>query len=355
LFLVLFLMIVIATLEHGLVAIGLVMILAVLCSQAAVALTAFWLVARWLADRTARPLVVSQAIAVVAGVAAANVLVRMVTLFGASAPGAEHGVIDLLRKFVVLQATDVRRLLFLVVPVGLYPVFALTALRRRDPIVDALALLLAASFGLYYVMAYYSLHYFVPAMILCLLLFWRTELARDEPRGAWFVPAAAAMVAVSLYLSLPVESGIYTATRDIGRRIDVSAITGYATAQNTAWAHLDDLAALFPKDMDPAVPDEAYGGSPLAFHVYAQQVRMLDAPRDYAFGPDATGAWRPTVINEAAFARDRVLKPPGSRGSRLYAVPRDLLFGRGTGDAGFPVLDFTPLARRLLAYVQSFR
>jgi hypothetical protein len=355
LFLALFLSIVTATFEHRLGAIWLLTVLAVLCSQAAVALTVFWLAARWIADREARPLVPAQAVAFVAGVVGANLLVRLVAVLGVPAPGGEHGLLDLLRKFVVLQFTDVRRLLFVVVPVGLYPVLALPALRRRTPSVDALALLLAASFGLYYVMAYYSLHYFVPAMIVCLLLFWRTELAGGPPRPAWFPPVAAAMVAAALYVSLPVEAGIYTATRDIGRRLDVSAITGYETAQNTAWAHLDDLSALFPKDMDPAVPDAAYGGSPLAFHIYAQQARTLDAPRDYAFGPDASGVWRPTILNDAAYARDRVLQPGGSRGSRLYDIPRDLLFGRGTAHAGVPVLDFTPLARRLLAYAQSIR
>lgn len=350
LFLALFVTLVLATLEHRPLAVYGLTILGVVCSQAAVAMTVFWLAARWVADPRARAVVPRQAVAFVAGVVSVSVIGVLLGALGVPAPGGEHGLLALLRKFVTLQVTDVRRLLFVFVPVGLYPVLALTRLSRREPVADALALLLAASAGLYYVMAFYSLHYFVPAMIFALLLFWRTELARTEPSGPGLGVAAGAAAAIALYVSLPVEAGIYTATRDLGQRIDVSAVAGYETAQNTAWAHLDDLSQLFPKDMDPAVPDQQYGGSPLAFHIYAQQARGRDdAAKPYAFAPDAAGVWRPVVRDEAAFARDRVLKPAGSRGAPLYDIPRDLLFQRGTEHAGFAVLDFRPLAKRLIA------
>lgn len=350
LFLALFVSLILATLEHRPLAIYGLTILGVLCSQAAVAMTVFWLAARWVADRQARTVVPSQAAAFVAGVVTVSLLGVLMSALGVPAPGGEHGLMALLRKFVTLQVTDVRRLLFVFVPVGLYPVLALTRLARREPVADALALLVAASFGLYYVMAFYSLHYFVPAMIFALVLFWRTELARTEPSGAGLGLLAGAAAAIALSLSLPIESGVYTATRDLGQRIDVSAIAGYDTAQNTAWTHLDDLSQLFPKDMDPVVPDAQYGGSPLAFHIYAQQARGGDdAAKPYAFAPDVSGAWRPVIRDQAAFARDRVLTPAGSRGAALYDIPRDLLFQRGTEHAGFAVLDFRPLAKRLIA------
>jgi hypothetical protein len=354
LFLALFLLVVTATLEHRLLAVFAMTVLAVLCSQAAVAMTIFWLAARWVTDREARDLIPAQAVAFIAGVVAVSALMRLLPLFGVPAPGDEHGLLDLLKKFVTLQLTDVRRVLFVLIPVGLYPVLALPALLlRRERTADAMALLLAASFGLYYVMAYYSLHYFVPAMVFSLLLFWRTELGTPVGRGRWFQPVAAALVVLSMYVSLPREPGIYTATRDIGRRIDVSAIPGWPTAQNAAYAHVDDLAALFPKDMEVSVPDALYGGSPLAFHVYAQQANSLDAPRDYELAPDASGVWRARVLNDTAYARDRVLTPSGSRGSRLYDVPRDLLFQRTADHAAFFVIDFRPLAKRVLARLQS--
>lgn len=350
LFLALFAGLVLATLEHRPLAVYGLTILAVLCSQAAVAMTVFWLAARWVADRQARELVPRQAAAFVAGVVTVSIIGALLGALGVPAPGDEHGLLALLRKFVTLQVTDLRRLLFVFVPVGLYPALALTRLSRREPVADAMALLLASSFGLYYVMAYYSLHYFVPAMIFALLLFWRTELARTEPSGPAMAPLAGAAAALALYLSWPVESGVYTATRDIGRTIDVSAVAGYETAQNTAWAHLDDLSQLFPKDMEPSVPEQAYGGSPLAFHIYAQQARGGDdAAKPYAFAPDAAGRWRPVIRDPAAFARDRVLTPAGSRGAPLYDIPRDLLFQRGADHAGFAVLDFRPLAKRLIA------
>lgn len=350
LFLALFVTLVLAMLEHRPLAIYGLTVLCVLCSQAAVAMTVFWLAARWIADRRARAIVPRQAVAFLAGVVSVSLIGLLMRALGVPDPGGEHGLLALLRKFVTLQVTDVRRLLFVFVPVGLYPVLALTRLARREPVADAVALLLAASFGLYYVMAFYSLHYFVPAMVFALLLFWRTELSRTEPSGAATGVLAAAATALALWVSLPIESGIYTATRDLGRMIDVSAVTGYETAQNSAWAHVDDLSQLFPKDMDPAVPGTQYGGSPLAFHIYAQQARGSgDSQKPYAFVPDTQGAWRPLVRDDAAFARDRVLKPAGSRGAPLYDIPRGLLFQRDADRAGFVVLDFRPLAKRLIA------
>lgn len=348
LFLVLLVGMMTASVEHRLGAMAAFTALAVLCSQAAAAMSIFWLAARWLADRAWRPRLPAQAAAFVAGVVAVAVLGRVAASLGAPQPGSEHGLVDLLKKFATLQFTDARRLLFVLVPAGLYPVLALPALRRRDPIVDALALCLTASFGMYYVMAYYSLHYFVPAMILALVLFWRTELGGAAARGPWFVPAAAAAALAALYVSLPQEPGIYTATRDIGRRIDVGAVQGYEAMAPVAFAHADDLQALFPKDMEPSVPDERYGGSPLAFHAHAHLPGAASVTKAYAVTPQpGDGAWDVRVLDAEAYARDRVAHPPGSRGSRLYAVPRDLLFMRTADGAGFPVLDFRPLAKRL--------
>lgn len=348
LFLVLLLGFVTATLEHRLAGVAALTALAVLCSQAAVAMTAFWLVARWLVDRQARPRVVRQALAAAAAVVTVSLFPLLLTAAGTPAPGGEHGLLDLLRKFVTLQATDLRRVVFVFAAVGAYPALALLRLRRRDPVVDALALFLAASFLLYYLMAYYSLHYFVPAMVLSLVLFWRSVLAPGAERPGWMVPVAAVMAAGALYVSLPVESGIYTTTRDVGRRIDVTAVPGYDTMQSEAFPNADVLAELFEKDFAPDVPDRAYGGSPLAWHIYAERARNDGAAKDYVLAPDANGAWHARAQNVEAYARDRVAVPAGSRGARLYAVPRDLLFQRSAEHAGFPVLDFRPLAKRLL-------
>lgn len=349
LFLVLLLGMLTASIEDRRRGFAALAVLAILCSQATMALTVFWLAARWLADRDARPQVLRHVLAFGAAVVMVALVPVLLAAAGAASPGQEHNIIGMLAKFATLEATDVRRLAFVFVPAGLYPALALLRLRRRDPVVDALGLFLAASFLLYYVMAYYSLHYFVPSMVLSLVLFWRSEFTPGATRQTWFVPAAAAMAALALYLSLPVEPGIYTASRTLGRRIDVSAVVGYDVMRNEAFPNIDVLAELFPTDMEPQVPDRAYGGSPLAWRVYAEQARADSVPKDYVLEPSPDGAWHARVLNPEAYGRDRVVVPAGSRGSRLYAVPRDLLFQRSAEHAGFAVLDFRPLAKRLLS------
>ena len=347
LFLVLLLGVVTATLEHRLAGVAALTALSVLCSQAAVAMTAFWLGARWLVGRQDRARVARQALAAVAAIVTVSLVPLLLAAAGTPAPGGEHGLLDLLRKFVTLQATDVRRVVFVFTAVGLYPALALLRLGRRDPVVDALAVFVAASFMLYFVMAYYSLHYFVPAMVLGLVLFWRTVLAAGAARPGWLSPVAAVMAAGALVVSLPVESGVYIATRDVGRRIDVSAVPGYDTMRSEAFQNADVLADLFAKDFTPGVPDRAYGGSPLAWHIYAERARGDGTVKDYVLAPASDGAWHARARDVETYARDRVAVPSGSRGARLYAVPRDLLFQRSAEHAGFPVLDFRPLVKRL--------
>lgn len=320
------------------------------CSQAWAAMSVFWLGARFLADRRMRGAVVVQGAAVVGGLVVVGLLGLVVHWAGAPDPGGEHALLDLLKKFVTLEFTDVRRLLFVLVPAGLYPALTITTLRRRLPTLDAMALLWLASFGLYFVMAYYSLHYFVPSMVLLLLVFWRSELGSTvtAERGPWFPPLAAALVVVALYVSWPAEHGIYTAARDIGIRLDVSRIAGYDVSATSAFVHTDDLSQLFPTDIDPAVPGQQYGGSPLAFYAYAHMPAAAGVDKHYLVEPRADGsAWDVRVLDAAQYARDRVAHPPGSRGAALYDVPRNLMFMRTADGAGFPVLDFRPLAKRL--------
>ena len=350
LFLVLFMSLLTASLEDRPETMFALTVLGATCSQAWAAMCVFWLGARLVADRRLRGAVVVQGVAVVAGLVAVAVLGVLVHWAGAPEPGAEHGLLDLLKKFVTLEFTDVRRLLFVLVPAGIYPVLLLTSLRRRVPALDALALLWLASFGLYFVMAYYSLHYFVPSMVLVLLAFWRSELGSvtAPARGPWFPPLAFALVALALYVSWPAEYGIQTATRDIGIRLDVSRIEGYDVSAPSAFARTDDLVTLFPTDIDPAVPGQQYGGSPLAFYAYAHSPAAAGVEKYYRVEPRADGsAWDVRVLDQEHYARARVAHPPGSRGARLYDVPRNLLFMRTAEGAGFPVLDFRPLAKRL--------
>ena len=102
-----------------------------------------------------------------------------------------------------LRLNDWQRFAFLAVPTGFLPALSLLAWRWQDRVARTFTLLTVANFLFFYVQAYVSLHYFVPGMVLPLVVFWRSELTGHlAPR--WAVCTATAVAGLlGLALSLP--------------------------------------------------------------------------------------------------------------------------------------------------------
>jgi hypothetical protein len=102
---------------------------------------------------------------------------------------------------------------------------------------------------------------------------------------------------------------------------------------------------LLPTDWDPRVPETLHGGSELTWNFYARRRTATVAP----LGPDAPpvnyvlqdtrepapagmrvlGASEHGVLylrDEGIWAAHRTSRPAASEGSRLYAIPRGMLF-----------------------------
>lgn len=260
---------------------------------------------------------------------------------GVQMVGSEHSPVALfLSKFEYLAVLDFERFLWVAVPCGIYPVVGLFGWRGWDTITRALILLTLALFAMYYIIAVLSLHYFVAAMLIPLVVFWRKYGARRMGR----IPLAAcwAGAAAAIWLALPSGTGIYVAGRTIGESIDVSAVEGFATMNPKALRMTRELKELFPIGARPDVPSEAYGGSPLTWMYYASQESAAGTPKNYALVPPGTEppAGATEVINNDIAAiyvydldkweSDRTLQPENSRGKEIYAVSRDVLFYRGS-------------------------
>ena len=272
------------------------------------------------------------------------VIPKALAILGLPTPGGEHDAGALLKKFWFLLATDYQRWLYLILPCGIYPVLCLLSWRKADEPARALMAVTALVFGMYYVIVYVSLHYFVPAMILPLVAFWRIHRARD-----WSVaPVAACFVAatVSLVLGLPKGTGIYTGTRQVGATMDVTAFGGYARMEPEPFRAIMLLEELFVDGWLPEVPDEAYAGAALSWNYYAHAAGD-GIPKTYRLAPAGGGApgIDPVADNEVAelFVLDpdrwqehRTLQPIGSQGRGVYAVPRDMLFRRPPVRERFP-------------------
>jgi hypothetical protein len=337
-----------------------------LCSPAGPVLAAAWIAAVVLCFRERPwPLLASFAAGIAAIAAALALAPAVLAALGLPAPGVEHTASALLSKFRYVLPNDFRRFLWLALPCGIYPLWAFAGWRRADPGSRALLATALLVFAMYYLMAFVSLHYFAPAMLLPLAAFWRMH----QPAG-WRAPRAglalcAALAVVSLVLGLPTTTAIYTGTRTVGASIDASRLAGYAEMRAAYFRGLDLLDGLFTAGWTPSVPGEHYAGSALAFGFYAQRARSPADPATYAFFPvdeDGAGAGGAPpegaervasadglelyALDPARWQEHRRWRPAGSRWREVYDVPRDILFGRERAFERYDILDAKGLLSR---------
>ena len=296
---------------------------------------AFWIVAAVLCIRPVPVRAVAGLVAAIVGVGVATAFAPAVLeAFGQPAPGSEHGLSALLRRFAFIQLTDLRRFLFVVVPCGILPAIALVAWRRQDGVARAFGLFTLGYFAFFYFQAYVSLHYFVPVMVTPLVVFWRTELWTGFER--WRGAAVAAAGLLACWLALPQHGAVTTAARQIGAALE-DRLPGYEMLDPAAIRRADLLHALLPSDWRPEVPHESYGGSPLAWYYYS---RRADVSRtaDAAYVIDAPGlseggrvlradpAAALYLADPARLESHRALRPGTPAGGTLYDIPRSMLF-----------------------------
>jgi hypothetical protein len=266
-------------------------------------------------------------------------------LLGLQTPGSEHGPLRFLLKFGYLALADFERIGWALLPCGVYPAIALFQWRRADRISRVLIVVTGSLFAMYYVMGFVSLHYFVPVMVLPVAVFWRAHGGDDWGPLPWLACCAAA--ALSLWLALPASHAIYTGTRVVGQRIETVGFSGYARMAPLPFLASQRLEALFPKDMDPAVPEHAYGGSPLAWLYYSKQReishearRKLARPSYRLSHPASPRPWGVQevhrdevaavyVYDEAQWQADRLSTPSTSKGKPVFAAARNRLFNHG--------------------------
>lgn len=293
--------------------------------------------------------------AVAVAVVALSMLPLALALAGAPAPGSEYGAGGLITRFAFLQITDVTRLAYLLVPCGILPALALLAWRRQDTVSRVFTVTSAGYFLFAFVQAHAPLHYYIPAMVLPLIVYWRVLPADGARRTRWRAATAACGVA-ALWMSWPAEPGPYTASRDVGRSIEMR-IPGYAAMVPAAMAASSLIEHVLPLDWDPTVPHSSFGGSPLAFQYYAY-THNNPAMRNYVLLP--TGATPPDDAEEitsvegfSIFVRDRrtwdahlALRPASPAGAWLYQQKRSILF-RSVPHEGHPwIIDLPALAAR---------
>jgi hypothetical protein len=264
------------------------------------------------------------------------VVVRLMGALGLSTPGQEHSFLNLLKRCSFLRLDDWRRLAFLVVPCGILPALALLRWSWLDRTARMFALMTVLYFAFFYVQAYGTLHHYVPAMLLPVVVFWRSRFVLDDRFRRPAVTGVCIAGVGALALSLPGDAALYTAGREVGSAIE-DRTSGYEAGSATALKRSELLGLLFPDDAQPAVPERCYGDSPLVWNYYAHRRGDL-AGAHYVLQPagdPAPPSWQKLGQREGTalyvkdrweWARHRNLRPSTSTASRIYRFPRATLF-----------------------------
>jgi hypothetical protein len=264
----------------------------------------------------------------------------LVVALGGYAPGKELKTGALLDRFNHIQLTQLKRFLYVILPCGILPALALGFWRKLDNLSRTVAAVTVAYFGITYIQAYASLHYYIPAMLLPLVVYWRTEWVAPEQRRILYAATASAAL-VALWISWPVSAAPYLAARQVGAAVE-DRVGGYEISSAEQFRASALLNKLLPPDWDPSVPRNAHGGSALTWNFYAH-VRD-DAPPNYILAraaepapADASqvatdGEFSLFVRDTAVWAHHRGIRPHSPAGARVYQIPRAVLFKSGSDD-----------------------
>ncbi|HEX6134253.1 MAG TPA: hypothetical protein VFZ24_09820 [Longimicrobiales bacterium] len=305
-------------------------------SPAGLVLLAFWVAAAVL---LMRPVPIAASLTAAGTMAAAVLLAswapEALAALGAPAPGSEHGA-GLVRRLLRVNVTDWKRVLYVVVPAGILPAFAIAAVRRQDPLARTVAAVALVQFLFFYVQARISLHYFAPAMVLPVIVFWRvagTMTLRPRVLNA----AVAACAGIALVLSLPPDLAPHRAARIVGGGID-ERVGGYEQAGPLPFRASELLFEVFPRPSSDRVPDSAYSESPLAWLYYAHRPEARGGTSYVLQTVDATApdgrlaAQRDGmalyITNDSLVSRDVGLLPPQSI-APIYRISKQTLFRGG--------------------------
>ncbi|MFZ5625335.1 MAG: hypothetical protein ACOY71_13075, partial [Gemmatimonadota bacterium] len=254
---------------------------------------------------------------------------------GLPAPGTEHGTGTLAERLLRVQWTDWKRFIYVIVPCGIAPALAVLAWRKQDPVARAVTLVALAQFAFFFVQARVSLHYFAPAMVLPLVVYWRIAGQEPGPVAARYRWAAVAGGLVAAGASLPGDLRPFTAAREVGMTIE-DRIGGYDRSNPEGFRAAELLHELFPTEAGRQVPDRLYGGSHLQWLHYANRPggrRQVNYVLQRAGDPPPPGMRLAAARNGAALymaddsvlARQQVLHP-GSSIARIYRISRRTLF-----------------------------
>ena len=268
---------------------------------------------------------------------------------GSPVPGGEYTSGHLLQRVLMVQFSDWRRVLYVLVPCGIAPLTAIFLWKRHDSLGRVIAILVAVYFVFTYLQAYSKLHYYVPAMLLPIALYWRVAPRERRQRSDWRV-AALAGLAGAVILALPRRATPMTWARRIASEIQLR-VAGYEISAPEEFRAADTLILLFPMPWDRRVPN-MLAGSPLVWNYYllhnlgvpstrtnyvVQPVSMQLPAGFHSIGQQ--DGFTMLVRSDSLLAKDRSQRLPVNPGSPLFQFSHGMLFNYATASNGAPIHD----------------
>ncbi|MDZ4863043.1 MAG: hypothetical protein SGJ01_06305 [Gemmatimonadota bacterium] len=262
----------------------------------------------------------------------------LLTGLGLPAPGTEHDTGSLAARLWDVQWRDLRRFLYVILPGGILPAVMLLGWWRQDRVARIMGATAAAQFLFFYLQARISLHYFVPAMVLPLVVLWRDPAMTTESGRRRLGIVAGACAALALWLVLPPEPRPQLASRQVGEAI-VDIGSGYEQSAAGAFLRSEILRHAFLPLAHRTVPDSNYGGSPLEWYYYASRAGQ-STRTNYVLQPAASvppagmrlvATEPPTALyvrNDSAWAVHGTLRLPVGGIAPVLRISRMTLFRR---------------------------
>ncbi|MEO7041276.1 MAG: hypothetical protein ABI035_03340 [Gemmatimonadaceae bacterium] len=275
---------------------------------------------------------------------------------GLPLPGGEYTTDRLAARLIAVQFTNWSRVLYVVVPCGIAPVVAMALWKRQDMTARTITLVTVTYFVFMYLQAYSKLHYYIPAMILPIAVYWRMAPVASGVRKEWRTAAAAGLVC-ALLLALPVRSAPFTGRRQVASTIQIR-VPGYDVSSSEEFRASDAITVIFPLGWDRRVPG-ILGASPLVWNYYLQHdIGEPAGSTNYVIQPDTVaiplgfhtigerGGFTVLVRSDLTLARDRALRLPAEAGNPLFRMSRGALFNYAETVNGAPVHDIGDALQR---------
>ncbi|MCP4609839.1 MAG: hypothetical protein GY845_14115 [Planctomycetes bacterium] len=274
--------------------------------------------------------------------------------------GGEHSFFALLNKLRFLLLSDWHRFVFLLVPSGIVPVISLVFWKHQDKIARSLTFVALVYFSFFYVQADTALHYFVPAMLIPLIVFWRYDFISNPRHRKLNLTCIGVIGIISLLISLPNNAAPNMSARLVGEAIE-DRTGGYHELDPIAKRRFFlALCHLFPSSAARKVPHESYGGSPDQWYYYANRANGTTRNVNYVIQlsdhPPPVGMKLIVkkegvalfVRSESLWANHCALRPPTPVESGIYAIQRDMLFlGRPKSMENIPdIIDLKEILER---------